>query len=170
MTKQEIYEQVVQLTSELHATNVAENIFAAAKEGDPKKVEEVFETFKEENPKLYARIVSFGRDYNGLSNDTYDVFGSEEDEENGSYVFDPNTINAETLYALILFSEIDDYYLFDWGTESSQNFVNSIKDAGYKELANFVEDFSIYDLGSEGNKKYRNKYECLVGIFKGDFE
>lgn len=170
MTKQEIYEQIVQLTSELHATNVAEKIFSAAKEGDPEKVEEVFETFKKEYPDLYQKIIKFEEDYDGEYLVIGDVFGSEEDEVNGAYIYDNNIINAVTLYALILLGEMDEFYLFDWGTESSRNFVNAIKEAGYKELANFVEDFSICDLGSEGNKKYRNKYDCLVGIFEGEFE
>ena len=170
MTKQEIYEQIVQLTSELHATNVTEKIFSAAKEGDSKKVEKVFDTFKEENLDLYLRILNLGVTIRTISyGGPIDVFSSEEDEENGSYVFDSSIINAETLYILILLGGIDEFYLFNWGTESSINFVNAIKDSGYMELAHFVDDWSIFDLGCEG-KKYQDIYECLVGIFKGDFE
>jgi len=74
VTKQEIYEQVVQLTSELHAINIAEKIFYTVQEGDSKKVEEVFETLKKEYPDLHSRIVSFGEEFNSLDNDTIDVF------------------------------------------------------------------------------------------------
>lgn len=166
MTKQEIYERIVQLTSELHATNVAEKIFSAAREGDAKKVEEVFETFKKENPDLYARIVSFGADFNSDENDTIDVFASEEDKENGAYVYDNNIINAVTFYALMLFAQIDEFYLFDWGTESSKKWVTAIKDAGYDELVNFINDSSVFD---HINSNY-TIYECLVDICLGKLE
>ena len=83
MTKQEIYERIVQLTSELHATNVAEKIFSAAKEGDPEKVEEVFETSKEENPDLYQKILKFEEDFDSDYHVTVNIFGSKEDKTNG---------------------------------------------------------------------------------------
>lgn len=175
MTKQEIYEQIVQLTSELHATNVAEKIFGAAKEGDVKKVEEVFETFKNENPDLYVKIASFGIKVSTDINNTYmknkfiDIFSSKGDKENGSYVFDTNTVNAVDLYALMILGGIDEFYLFNWGTESSINFVKAIEEAGYKELAYFVDNWSICDYIGEG-EQYQNVYECLVGVFKGEIE
>lgn len=174
MTKQEIYEQIVQLTSELHTTNVAEKIFSVAKEGYPKRVEEVFETFKKENPDLYVRIASLGikfsKDMNTESKTKIiNVFSSEKGKENGSYVFDTNIINAVDLYILLLLSGIDEFYLFNWGTESSKNLVKAIENAGYIELADFVDNWSICDHVGEG-EKYQNIYECLVGIFKGEFK
>ena len=167
MTKQEIYEKIVQLTSELHSTNVAEKIFSAAKEGDSKKVEEVFETFKKEYPDLYVRIVYLTLKISPAR--TVNVFSSKEDKASGSYVFDANSINAVDLYALLLLGENDDYYLFKWGTESSDEFVKAIEKAGYEELAKFTDNWSVYDFVGE-EEKYTNIYECLVGIFKGEIE
>ena len=170
MTKKEIYEQIVQLTSELHATNVAEKIFSAAQEGDPKKVEEVFETFKKQNMDFYIRIVNFGAQVRIVSKgEPIDVFSSEEDKKYGSYVLDTNVINAESLYTLILLAKIDEYFLFNWGTESSDNFVKAIEKQGYKELSNFIEDWSVFDHVGE-YLTYKSIYECLVAIFKGKFE
>ena len=168
VTKQEIYEQIVRLTSELHATNVAEKFFGAAKEGDSKRVEEVFETFKKENLDFYLKVLNFGVAVRTISyGKPIDVFSSEEDKENGSYVFDNDTINAVTFYALMLLGGMDEFYLFNWGTESSENFVKAIEDAGYEKLANFVDNWSVYDyVGS--SEKYQTIYDCLVGIFEGD--
>jgi len=96
-------------------------------------------------------------------------FGSEEDKENGAYVYDNNIINAVTFYALMLLAKMDEFYLFDWETESAANFVNAINETEYEELATFVTIGSIFDFIGEG-EEYQNIYEGLVGIFKGDFK
>lgn len=171
MTRQGIYGQIVQLTSELHATNVAEKIFNTAKEGDSKKVEEVFETFKKENHDLYVKIERFGLKISTktLNGEKIYVFGSKKDKKKGSYVFDANTINSVDLCALMLLGGIDDYYLFDWGTESSERFVEALSNAGYDKLAYYVDNFSVYDYIGTG-KKYQNIYECLVDVFENEYE
>jgi len=96
-------------------------------------------------------------------------FGSEEDKENGAYVYDNNIINAVTFYVLILLAKIDEFYLFKLETESAANFVNAINETEYGKLATFVAIGSIFDFIGEG-KDYQNIYEGLVGIFKGDFK
>ena len=64
MTKQEIYEQIVQLTLETHSTGSAEKIFAAAKEGNLRKVNDEYVTFQRENFELWERIINFRPEYN----------------------------------------------------------------------------------------------------------
>lgn len=75
MTRNEIYEQVVQLTTELAQTNVAEKIFNAATEGDAVKAQTIIDFFPVYYPELNQKIVNFGQQFNKLVGD------SEEDKE-----------------------------------------------------------------------------------------
>jgi len=170
VTKQEIYEQIVQLTSELHATNVAEKIFNTAKEGDSAKVEEVFENFKKENREFYLRILNFGASVReNLFGKSIKLFGSRGNKVKETYVFDNNIINAVSFYALMILAEVDEYYLFDWGTKSSERFIEAISNAGYDRLACYVDNFSVYDYIGP-SKQFQNIYECLVNAFKYEYE
>lgn len=172
MTKQEIYEQIVQLTAELHATNVAEQIFSAAKEGDPKKVEEVFETFKKEKPGLYQKIVEFGEKYNEIINNDWEdgeIFTIEEDKERGYFIFDANIIDSLSFFVFICFANIDNIYLFCLVDDSATNFVKAFEEAGYEEIAEFIANFSWIDWVGEDEDMYSTWYELIVAIFEGEF-
>ena len=70
MTKKEIYEQVVRLTSELKETKIAEKIFIAAAEGDAVKIDTIISVFPEYYPELHQRILSFGKEFNKLVGDS----------------------------------------------------------------------------------------------------
>lgn len=172
MTRQEIYEQVVQLTSELHNLGVAEKIFTAASTGEAKNVKAVFKSFKKDNPELYERIVSFGEQLKGfVYRNTWGarIFGAEEDEQNGVTVYDDNTVNAQSFYALSFFANIDEACFFDWGTESSEVFLKAIEETGYEKLAKFVTSYS-WNEEVEENKTYATLYDLLIAIFNGEFE
>ena len=174
MTKQEIYEQIVQLTSELHATNVAEKIFSAAKEGDPKKVEEVFETFEKEYPDLYARIVELGEEFEELQEKSVGfinpcIFGTEEDASKGIYVLNTDKIDSVSLYVLMFLADIDDFNLFAWDSKSTNMFTEAIFEAGYQEIADFIFSQSWTDMVGEDEGQYPTLYELLVAIFRGEF-
>ena len=172
MTKQENYEQVVRLTSEVYATNVAEKLFSAVKEKNQVKFDEVFEGFKKENTDLYQRIVAFGEAFNervekeafGLK---FMIFG-EENKEEGVYLFDINTVNSLSLYALVLFANISDLYLFNIYTVSFKNFVTAIENAGYENLANFISCYNWKDWVGE-KEQYPTLYDLLLTVFEGKF-
>ena len=66
MTKKEIYEQVVRLTSEVAQTKIAEKIFGAAANGEASRVEMIFDVFSLYYPDLYERIIDFGNNFNKL--------------------------------------------------------------------------------------------------------
>lgn len=66
MTKKEIYEQVVRLTTELAQTKVAEKIFNAATEGDAVKTQTIIDAFPIFYPELNQKIISFGKEFNKL--------------------------------------------------------------------------------------------------------
>jgi len=175
VTKQEIYEQVVQLTSELHATNVAEKIFSAAKEGDPKKVEEVFETFKKEKYDIHQKIVNLGKEvkrFLGKSKifQTSCIFGTEQNEQRGIYLLDAEKVDSPNLFVIMLIAKIDDTHIFQWGCKSSDIFVDAISESGYERLADFVENYSWIDWVGEDNGDYSTWYQLLVAVFNGEFE
>lgn len=75
MTKNEIYESVVRLTTELAQTNVAQKIFDAVAKRDAVKTQLIIDAFPMFYPKLYQRIVDFGKEFNKIIGD------SEEDKE-----------------------------------------------------------------------------------------
>lgn len=174
MTKQEIYEQVVFLTAELNSKSFAKNIFDAAKEGDSKKVEEVFENFKKENSDLYQSIVKLGEEYTQLWKECHifevaHIFGSTENNEKGVHILDREKIDSLSLCALMFLAKIDDYYMFQWDCKSYKIFVDDIAAAGYKELMAFLMYHSWMDYIGEDSEEYSNIYELLVAIFKGKF-
>ena len=70
MTKKEIYERVVRLTTELSQTHIPEKIFNAAIEGDYKKVDAIIDAFPEYYPNLYQEIINFGDEFNKLVGDS----------------------------------------------------------------------------------------------------
>ena len=173
MTKQEIHEQIVRLTSELHATNVDEKIFKVAQEGDSKKVEEIFEAFKKENINLYARIVSFGEAYNALTDESTllgEIFAVRENKAKGKFIYDTKIINTLSFFLLLCFADIDDFYLFDLKFEAKKNFVSFFKEAGYQEMHDFVCKGNWKDwVGEDEDSEYHTWCELLVAIFKGEF-
>lgn len=165
MTKQEIYEQIVRLTGELQFVNLADKIFDAVKTENPKNVENVFETFRNESFELHQRIVSFGKEYNELaarSASDANIFGIANDE----FVFDPLKVDASNLYVLTFFGKIDEIYLFSWGTESADRFILEIEKDGYDELAEFISSNSWLEWIGE-DEEYA-LYELLIAIFKGE--
>ena len=172
MTKQEIYEQIVRLTSELHSTKIVEKIFAAVKTGDLRKVEDVFETFKKENAELYQKMVSCAEQYNKKSataTASVEIFGMSNDENEGMVIFDTSIINASAFCVFTFFGSIDEAWLFRWRTKSSEAYVSGLKKDGYEELAEFVCSDSWIDWVGEV-EEYTTLYELLIEIFNGKFK
>lgn len=165
MTKQEIYEQIVRLTAELKSINLAQRIFDAVETGNPEEVRSVFESFKKENSIMYRGLVKFGKEFNQLELEDTDkrIF------VNG-IIFDENIIEALSLYTLTFFANINDYYLFDWTTESADRFVFAIKKAGYERLSEFIREYSWIEWIGEGKEEYPDIYNLLIAIFEGKTE
>ena len=163
MTRQETYEQIVRLTSELTAINLAQRIFDAAKTGEVEDVKTVFKAFKEQNPKLHQKIVNFGEGYNITK---LQIFG----EKSWEFKFDPNKINPPNFWALLLIARISDYYLFAWRQEKIEPFVLSIKEELGEKVGRFVEGVQWMVLIEEEDNQYSKTSELLVGIFKGKTE
>lgn len=165
MTKQEIYEQIVRLTSELKSINLAQRIFDAVETCNPEEVQSVFESFKKENSIMYRGLVKFGKEFNQLELEDTDkrIFAN-------GILFDENIIDALSLYTLTFFANINDYYLFNWTTESADRFVLAIKKTGYERLSEFIREYSWIEWIGEGTEEYPDIYNLLIAIFEGKIE
>ena len=177
MTKQEIYEQIVQLTLETHSTGSAEKIFAAAKEGNLRKVNDEYVTFQRENFELWERIINFGPEYNQIDLlEEREIFGDKTNEDEYIWLFDPEEIDGLSLCVLIFLGEIDETHIFyEWPSRASSAWIDSIKNAGYEKLAEFLENECWIDqVGENVNEgddyAYSDIWELLVDVLKEDTE
>lgn len=160
MTRQEIYDSVVQLTADIKKTGVAEKIIEAAKTGDPEKVESVFEKFKEENADLNARIAKLYELRNYKEDSKIEVFGDDE----GYFTFDPNIIDPLNFEILTFFIGIDDFDLIQ--SDSLENILDIIDDSisldGYEELGEYLINSNWTD---DAEFEGVTLYEILADIF-----
>jgi len=165
-TRQEIYEEVAFLTRELQETKIAVNIFSAAKEGNYYKVKELFEAFKEEKSDLYKRCMDFAEDIKALDEIELGIF--DEDRKYGFFRFNKKQVDALSLYFLILSAEINEYHLFEkWSSKTAAKFVKTIAQNGFKELAQFIYEYSWMDWVPD---RYTDWCELLIGIFKKEYQ
>lgn len=169
MTKQEIYEQIVQLTAKLSSTGIAKKIYDTAKTSEAKDVESVVIIFKNENAELYQSLVDFGKKLNEIMVQGVGVFsfGEEKDE----FIYDPKKIEAISLYALLLLGNIKySYEFFHERSTCYSKFTKSIRESGYPELALFIENQCDWFLQLMNNKYYHTIYELLSDVLKGEFK
>lgn len=100
MTKKEIYEKVVRLTSEIAETKIAQRIFDAAMDGNAEKTDMLISAFPYYYPELYKRIVSFGDEFNKL------VGNSKEEEEKLDKIISQSKIFMNCLMRTRIISQI----------------------------------------------------------------
>lgn len=75
MTKEEIYDKILYLTSELANTRIAEKIFDAVDNEEAERVNSIIAAFPDYYPALYQKIIDFGEEYNALvgNNEEYEA-------------------------------------------------------------------------------------------------
>lgn len=173
MTKETIYEQIVQLTSEIHSTGLAEKIFTAAKSGDLRKVNDEYVTFQRENFDLWGKIVDFGEMYNQIDLlEAREIFADKVNEEEYIWLFNSKEIDGLSLCVLIFWGEIDESHLFcEWPSKASSTWIDSIENAGYEKLATFLNYECWIDLVGENVNEgddytYSDILELLVDVLK----
>lgn len=167
MTKQEIYEWVVRLTAELHATNFAREIFNAVDNEDSEKFDSTFKSIKQNDSGLYLKIVGFGKICNDLKREERGIFGDSEDKKRRIFLFDVDKIDALSFFILTILTNIDDVDFFqDWNSQASKAYLEAIEKTGYSKLYKFIEDHSW----SVEINEYSSLYELFIDIFKGIFE
>lgn len=167
MTKQEIYEWVVRLTAELHATNFAREIFNAVENEDSEKFDSTFKSIKQNDSGLYLKIFGFGKICNDLESEERGIFGDAENKKRGIFLFDADKIDALSFFALTILADIDDMDFFEnWGSQSSKVYLEAIEETGYLKLHKFIENYSWKQKINE----YSSLYKFFIDIFKGKFE
>lgn len=183
--KKHIYDTIVSLTAEIKTTDVGLKLFEAAK-SDGRKVKEVSEAFMTEHPELYQKMCSFATEFNKLIEESEtgkdaEIFGPEQDEENGIFVFDANVINASSYFALTFLTGIDDSYLFtgecievadeEYVTDDSAYLDALDEESGSHDLANFlgIAFFTEEELEylKDSGFEYSNIYDLLADVFAG---
>lgn len=151
MTKNEIYERVVRLTTELAQTKVAEKIFNAAIEGDVVKTQTIIASFPVYYPELYQKIVDFGKEFNKLVGD------SEEDKEDFKKLLGNCEIMMYNLAQTKVIAQIAKAAETGDSTKIQEVIDTFKKDSSVfaENLLNFQEEFTKYfdehQTGNEGS-------------------
>ena len=183
MTKTEIYYALVSLIVDINDTGIGKALFEAAKSGDEMKVIEVTSNFRKENTMLYKSMYDFVNKVNELSTSECEIFGdlSEENTEEGIFVYNSHEINASSLFALSYLTAFDESKLFTCEyIEEEEKFVAYHMDFYYGALyresrsydfSDFVANamFTEQELAclAENGFVYDNKYKLLVDVFAG---
>ena len=116
----------------LAQTKVIAQIAKAAETGDPRKVQEVIDTFKKDYSGFVEDLMNFQKEYNEYR-DTHrkgnkgEIFGAEIDEENGIFVFDTNVIDALSFYVLKILANIAGVYFFCDVDSSDDPFFDTLR-------------------------------------------
>lgn len=184
VTKIEIYGELVSLITEINETKIGTKLFEAAKSGDAMKVFEVSFTFKREHTKLYKKMSQFVNNICSEELENCEIFGKEENTEEGIFVFDSSKVNASSLFALAFLtdSDFDESYLFACevilgddeepkGSDMSSYFDALEKEADSYDFADFsanalFTEEELFEL-SENGFRYTNKYDLIVDVFAG---
>lgn len=162
--KRKIYEKVVSLTAELAETKVAEEIYNAAKAGETRKVQEIIDEFPQKYPELNTKIVNFGEVFN-IIREVYDVsvFGYENREEEGIFVYDKDVINPLSFCFFALFVKIEDNNLFE-NCLSRDVYVKAIKEVTNSDFAQFVLGYSWLEFIEEKREMGKIVVAAVLGF------
>lgn len=182
MTKKEIYYALVPLILDISDTGIGRELFEAAKSGDEMKVVEVTSNFRKEQTMLYQKMYVFVNKLNELSTSECEIFGLKENAEEGIFIYNPEEINASSLFALSYLTAFDESILFacdciEGEDEESITFDTDAyydaleKESGSYDFVDFVANAMFTDeelayLATEGFI-YDNKYKLLVDVFAG---
>lgn len=157
----------------LAQTKVIAQIAKAAETGDPTKVQEVIDTFKKDYSVFAENLMNFQEEYTAYrdANKTGHegaIFGTKTDEENGTFVFDTNVIDALSFYVLKILANIAGIYFFCDADGSVDQFIDAIEEATNEAFAEFVANYNIVDW--VGDEEYQTFGEILVAALADEFE
>lgn len=178
MTKAEVYEQIVRLTADIKYSGYAKKLFEAAKEEKIIEFNQIYEEFMEEYQDVYQQIVWFGDEFNRTIEASekkyiYEIFGSRRNKKKKIYVFDTDYIDVLSFLMFIIYSKIDDAYLFENNTGFNVSFqfiLDELYELGYNRLAEFISGYCFSEFLGNGVDKYRSVYGLLTAIGRGVFE
>ena len=182
MTKTEIYNALVPLIVDINDTGIGQALFKAAKSGDVMELVRVTSNFRKEHTMLYKSMYDFVNELNEHSVSECEIFGFKENVEEGIFVYNPEEINAASLFALSYLTAFDESILFacdciEGEDEEALTFDTDAyydaleKESGSYDFSDFVAnamftDEEIANLASEGFV-YENKYQLLIDVFAG---
>ena len=146
------------------------------------KVIEVTLNFRKEHIMLCRKMYDFVNMLDRISPSEREIFGIKENEEKGIFIYNPEEINASSLFAFAYLTGFDESTLFSCAdmVEKCEESVWSDIDVFYKALkkesgsSHFVEfaaialfnEEQLAYLAEEGFV-YNNKHELLVDVFAG---
>ena len=174
MTKKQIYETIVSLTSELTPTKVGTMLFEAAKsEEGGKKVDEIIENFISQYSDLYLKMCNFAAKFTELYEacEDVEVFGPEKD----MWKFDTALIDVSSFFALAFLTNINsqDFFAAEDSEDSESNvYLDAIeKESGSTDLAEFLGAALLsteeLDCLEYYGFNYSNTSDLLADIFAG---
>ena len=178
MTKTEVYELIVRLTADIKWSGYAKKLFEAAKQEKITEFNQLYKGFMEEYQDVYQQIIWFGDEFNRTieaseNKNIYEIFGSKRNRKRNIFVFDSDRIDVLSFLMFIIYSKIDDAYLFERNTRfnvSTQLIVDELYNLGYAHIAEFIVGFCFTDLVGDDEDQYCSIYELLTTIGRGVFE
>lgn len=142
----EIYDQLVEFTSKVKTTNIADKIVKAAKTGNSSKVKDVFDNFKSEQADLYEKIQTFKKSYEDAGKPT--IFARSSDVADGkkTLAYDSGELDPFHLYIFFFVSEILDEDVF----EEVLILAEALDETGHPKMADYfyrvVPEYPCYDM------------------------
>ena len=167
----------------LAQTKIIMQIAEAEETGDAEKIAGVIKEFKEKYPYFVENLLNFQKEYTEFREEYSrignegTIFGKENDEENGVYVFNADIIDALSFYILIILTGISELnFFYDEEIEDDEevynilmdnDFLNAIQNKTNEAFAIFVASYNIADwIG----KDEETVGELLVEAFFDEFE
>lgn len=167
----------------LAQTKIIMQIAEAEETGDAEKIAGVIKEFKEKYPYFVEDLLNFQKEYTEFREeysrigDEGTIFGKENDEENGVYVFDATIIDALSFYILLILTRISELnFFYDeeieddeevYNTLMDNDFLNAIQNKTNEAFAIFVANYNIADWIEKDEETVG---ELLVEAFFDEFE
>lgn len=166
MTKKDLYNEIVRITTALKETGTAERVFFCAQKGFVETINSTLSDFKKDYEDLYSQIMDFKVHWNLYSKGS--IFGSADNEETGIFKYDPNVIDTLSFIVFLILARIDDFDIFedtDIDSDSQEDFFQAIASCGkeYYLLENFFREYNLIIYLEDGY--FNNVGELLVDIF-----
>lgn len=108
-----MYNEIVFLTAKIEATGLATKAIKTAETGDSLKVNEVFENFKNENSKLYERIITFKKNYEKAGKPTIFAEFEENIDEINMFEYDSSKIHPLNFYFFVFVTGLKETDFFE---------------------------------------------------------
>lgn len=173
-----------ELLYNLAESGIIREISKADSLGDNQKVLELIKKFNQEHVGLVGSVLEYQRDFDEFRDTVItwhegEIFGPETDVEAGIHLYDPDKIDALSLFLLSILANIRVTFFFSYdeceefstySNLSEEIFINAIREATTRSFAEFVEGYSPFDWIGDGQDEYSSIGEVLEAAFNGEFK